>query len=321
MKRLFALLILVILAACTPRVSPLPASESQLNLPIVQMGVNVSYGAEIDVTAGVMADEIRSLDEIGTEIIRSWILYERIPSDLPSNVFALDNVGGYTILMEVKGNTCWIAEQDFDAFFTWLAETVESLPEVDIWEAWNEEDIGGCIPPYFGGWSRPEAGAELYTKFLNRFYATVKQADPDALVMVGSFCLCYSDSDINWNFVEYTLKHGNYDVVGLHHYARYPADLDGELVILGKQVERVREYARPGTPIHLTETSTITLEGCTLPVEKYQADWLAKVTGYARESGLASLIWYGLTIDWECSAMIGNDGTRQVYSEAGRLWR
>jgi hypothetical protein len=313
----FLLAIILLLTACTPRALPLPVGEERLSLPIVRMSSEVLYGAEIDSSYGVMADEVRSLAEIRAEIVRTWILYDRVPKETTSNLYYLGD-SGLTIITEVKASDkCWIDEKDFEAFYAWLDGIVRENPAVEIWEIWNEPEIGGCIPPYFGGWA--PVGAESFTRFVNGAYDTVKAANPDALVMIGSFCLCYGDDDPNWRFVEYVLTHGRYDAVGFHHYSRYPADLAGAIDQLDKNVMRLRSWT--DAPMYLTETSTITLEGCTLEVERYQAEWLTRVTGFARESELAAIVWYGLVIDWECSAMIGADGPRQVYYDAKRIWR
>lgn len=58
-----------------------------------------------------------------------------------------------------------------------------SLPEVDLYSAWNEPNISSYLTPQFEN-GRNES-AETYVKLLNAFHDEVKEVNPDATIATG----------------------------------------------------------------------------------------------------------------------------------------
>lgn len=64
------------------------------------------------------------------------------------------------------------------------SDPAKALPPASDFEAWNEPNLDTYLSPQWEGtkW----VGATLYRRLLNRFYAGVKAAQPDATVIAGS---------------------------------------------------------------------------------------------------------------------------------------
>ena len=59
-----------------------------------------------------------------------------------------------------------------------------ALPRVRFFEAWNEPNLNEDLSPQWGA-NEQWVGPEIYRELLNSFYAGVKQAQPQAIVMGG----------------------------------------------------------------------------------------------------------------------------------------
>lgn len=256
------------------------------------------------------------LEYVHSRIVRTWLYYDREPDNFSDGLQYLSDLG-QVILVTVKSDKCNVPADEQGAFFEWLSQTVKAHPDVDIWEAWNEPDVpfSLCAPPYFGGWN-VEPGAAAYAEFVNQFYDTVKSANPSALVMVGSFMLDNLDDPTITGFIVDVLKQSRYDVIGFHKYTWYGVSHADSIANLSAKVDWLRSLT--DAPIYVTETSML-YDGNCLDVEfqAAQADWLEEINRYADESGIAAVIWYGLYIDWRCSAM----DHRQVYYRAHEVNR
>ena len=316
------MILAIILVSCLPRRLPRVDEQTVFLSPVYNGYWSPKFGVELDLLGGQLSPaQMQNIRDVDTRIVRTWILYERVSSaQLGENLEMLQDAG-ITIIAAVKGNSCWIDASGYADFMIWLEQTVRDFPQVDIWEIWNEPEIAGCIPPYFGGWAGQ--GVDAYIDFLNQAYETIKAVNPEAKVMPGSFCLCFPDDDPNWQFVEQVIKEGKFDVIGIHHYAVYPSNLTNEIGKLDSNVKRIRGYMGDEIrPIYLDETRAIIPvamlpEGCTDGFQSYQAEWLEKLTDYTRLANVSSLIWYGLYIDWQCSGMSG----KQVEQAAMEAWR
>lgn len=68
-----------------------------------------------------------------------------------------------------------IAEDKYDEFATFVKEVVKRYPQVKYWEIWNEPDLQGFL-----------AGTTSdYAHILSVGYSSVKEANPNALVLLG----------------------------------------------------------------------------------------------------------------------------------------
>lgn len=310
-----AMLGLLLLAGCGVIRRPVKTTGQAVYFPLVTKGEGKTlHGVELAFwTEAMNAD----LEFVHSQIVRTWILYSRAPERFSDGLSGLDQAG-QLLLVTVKGSsTCFLAEAEWDPFFDWLSELAAMYPQVDIWEAWNEPDVPSdlCAIPFFGGWN-VAPGAETYARFVSRFYEVIHQANPEAKVMVGSFMIDNLEDPTITGFIETVLRTASYDAVGFHKYQWYGVAQEASIANLARKYEWLRSIARPGSPIYLTETSDLNDGDCEdEDFQEHQADWLEEVNRYADQAGIAGVIWYGLYIDWRCSAMV-DGGPREVFFRA-----
>jgi hypothetical protein len=72
----------------------------------------------------------------------------------------------------------------YDGFYADPLQPSVALPRVSDFEAWNEPNLSNYLNPQYEG--RTPVAPTLYRELLNRFYAGVKGAQPQATVVAGS---------------------------------------------------------------------------------------------------------------------------------------
>ena len=140
---------------------------------------------------------------------------------------------------KVEGFICGpIKEEALDDFADFMREAVKrySVPPYNVkyWELWNEPDVepGLGLDSLFGCWGDPDDayyGGEYYAEMLKEVYPAIKEADPEAQVIVGGLLLNCDpthpppDRDCKpGKFLQGILENdgGDYfDMVGYHAYA------------------------------------------------------------------------------------------------------
>jgi len=142
---------------------------------------------------------------------------------------------------KVAGKVCGpIKEEFFDNFATFMSELVKRYStapyNVRYWELWNEPDASSEIASDspFGCWGEPAEdyyGGGFYAKMLKKVYPKVKEANPDAQIVLGGLLLDCDPSKPptgkdckSTKFFEGILNEdgGNYfDLAAFHGYAYY----------------------------------------------------------------------------------------------------
>lgn len=159
---------------------------------------------------------------------------------------------GLTPMVIVRGTPSWaqkvpgvycgpIKEDRLDDFASFVGELVtrySSAPyNVKYWELWNEPDVAPeWVKPTsaYGCWgdeNDADYGGQYYAKMLKRVYPAIKQADPEAQVVLGGLLLWCDPDDPNpepgtngclpARFLEGILTNGGghfLDVVAYHAY-------------------------------------------------------------------------------------------------------
>lgn len=313
MSHIVAVLLMLALVGCNVRRN-LPAVTYSFYIPNVTITRHETlHGVEI---GGYTPNLPIDLEYIHSRIVRTWLYYGREPDSFTDSMDYLSSLG-QVILVTVKGDKCYLTPDEQPAFFEWLSLTVADHPEVDIWEAWNEPDtpFNLCAAPFYGGWN-VTPGAAAYAEFVSRFYDTVKSVNPSARVMVGSFMLDNLTDPVITGFIADTLKQARYDIIGMHKYSWYGVSHPESIANLSAKVDWLRTLTP--APIYITETSMLYDGNCLdKEFQASQADWLTEINRYADDSGIAAVVWYGLYIDWRCSAM----DHREVYHRAHEVNR
>lgn len=137
--------------------------------------------------------------------IRDWSALHEVETELVQI-----NAMGATPLVIVRGTPVWaqqrpntqcgpIQHEALDAFASFLYDLVArySAPpyNVSYWEIWNEPDVDPTLVPEilpFGCWGDeddPYYGGGYYAEMLQRVYPAIKQANPNAQVIMGGLML------------------------------------------------------------------------------------------------------------------------------------
>jgi len=176
-------------------------------------------------------------------------------------------------------------EAGIDDFCRWAAETVTRYKDrIKHWEVYNEPNI------FF--WQGPK---ELYPVLLERCYAAIKAADPEAEV------LGISTAGIDNKFIQLCLDAGaSFDILTIHPYRA--------VMVEPGFIEQLRDTAGQvnGRPVWITEMGWSTqINGG--KDERTQAQLLARSYLAAVASGVCQNIsWYDFR----------NDGTDPFYNES-----
>jgi hypothetical protein len=242
----------------------------------------------------------------------------------------------------IRGHTCGaIKPEALDAFADFMRELVArySGPPYNIryWEIWNEPDVDpSLVGPTsgFGCWgdaSDPYYGGGRYAEMLKRVYPAIKQANPNAQVLLGGLLLdCDADhpvagKDCNVSrFLEGVLRNGGaaaFDIVSYHGYAFWtgknedwdntnPAWKPRGGAVLGK-LQLIRETLaryQVEKPIFLTEAGLLCYRSNPFCKENFfnaQAGYLVRVYTRAWANGLPVALWYTLEgPGWEQSGLL-----------------
>jgi hypothetical protein len=218
---------------------------------------------------------------------------------------------------------------------------------VRYWEIWNEPDVDpslvGPIEGYgcMGDAHDPYYGGGVYAELLKRVYPAIKQANPDAQVLIGGLLLdCDAANPIagkdctGSRFLEGILRNGGgaaFDIVSYHGYAFWtgknedwdntnPAWKPRGGVVLGK-LKLIRETLaqyQVDKPIFLTETGLLCYRSNPYCKENFfnaQASYLIRVYSRAWANGIPTAIWYTLEgPGWEQSGLLdANQMPRPAY--------
>jgi hypothetical protein len=256
---------------------------------------------------------------------------------------------GLTPMVIVRGTPSWaqkvpdyacgpIKEDALDDFADFVGEAVArySVPPYNVkyWEIWNEPDVIRNVNPKspYGCWGDDQDeyyGGRYYAQMLKRVYPAIKQADPEAQVILGGLLmLCDSDDPTlqpsvgdcpSAKFLDGILVEGGasaFDIMAFHSYPYWEPGFgsrDWDLtqlhwdhrggVLLGKLDfirQRFQEYG-VRKPILMNEGGLM----CVSSDDNYppcfsqefrqaQADHVVKLYSRTWANGLLGVSWYTL---------------------------
>ncbi len=146
--------------------------------------------------------------------MRNWAALSAVEAD-----FARLQAQGAAVVVVVRGTPTWaqqlpgthcgpIRVEALNAFATFLHDLAlrYSQPPYNIhyWEIWNEPDVDPALIPGFypfGCWGNaadPSYGGRYYAEMLKRAYPAIKQANPQAQVIMGGLMLdCDSTRELS----------------------------------------------------------------------------------------------------------------------------
>ncbi len=287
---------------------------------------------------------------------RNWNTLARVENEL---ITAAQN--GLTALVIVSDTPAWARQFQgiacgpihvdhlaaFGSFFQEVVARYSQPPyEVKYWEIWNEPDIGlDSVPPRskFGCWgdkNDPYYGGGQYGEMLKAVYPQVKNADPEAQVLVGGLLLdcnpanppetapgVYKDCS-SGNFLRGILENGAgdfFDGVSFHAYDYYYAalgdyrnpnwhsswDKTGPVLIAKTRFLKnlLAEYGVQDKILLNTELALLCgrdgKEGIcqTLAFNTTKANYLAQAYTAAQAEGLEANLWYSL-LGWRGSGLV-----------------
>jgi hypothetical protein len=262
---------------------------------------------------------------------------------------------------KVPGSTCGpIREDSLDAFAAFVQQIVArySVPPYSVryWELGNEPDVDPRLLPAelpFGCWGDEDDafyGGGYYAEMLKRAYPAVKQANPDAQVLLGGLLLDCDPTNppegktcLPARFLEGVLRAGGgryFDIVSYHGYPAYVGGLSGDLhdpawgaaggVSAGRAafIRSVLAAFGEEKPLFHTETSLLCPEwnsqDCLPPGEAfYAAQAEYAVRAYIRNwaNAVGATIWYTFEGEgWRHGGMLGTgDPPRPAYQAFSTL--
>ena len=180
---------------------------------------------------------------------------------------------------------------DIEQFATFAGTVAARYPQVRYWEIWNEPNTD-----YF--W-RPSPDPARYVELLGRSYATIKAANPQAVVLVGGLATGSGGGQVSpASFLESIYLDGGknyFDAVGFHPY-NLDASPDSFLADYANSVHSVMTRFEDGNkPIWVTEIGWIAGTGANGLSETAQADYLSRAFDILHNLDYVERVyWYNL---------------------------
>jgi polysaccharide biosynthesis protein PslG len=210
------------------------------------------------------------------------------------------------------------AVERYGAGGTFWAEhpEVQELPITD-WQAWNE--------PNFAHFWKPDPDAAQYLELLREFSSVIRDADPEARIMLGGLFPTPADGIALERFLTALYEDGArplFDAVALHPYARTPADA---LARVQQAREIMRRFGDTDKPIWITEVGWASrgTPPALVVGPAGQADYVKKTFDLAAAErdrlGIAAVVWYSLN-DTPGPLWVGHCGLFTVDGTAKPAW-
>ena len=230
--------------------------------------------------------------------------------------------------------------QAFADFMKWAVERYSSPPyNVKYWQIWNEPDVppSVAVPGGINGcWGDPNDdyyGGGYYAEVLKAVYPKVKEANPEAQVLLGGLLLDCNPSNPNCvdprqsRYLEGILANGGgdyFDAVAFNAYDYYDQSRNGYIntnwssswdttgpVVIAK-AEYIRnllgEYNVQGKTLINTEGAILCGQSgqephcLTSTFEEIKANYVAQLFAAALAEGFESSIWYN-ALGWRGSGL------------------
>jgi hypothetical protein len=289
------------------------APSSATSTPVVGSDrLGVTYGAtELDPRAGPALDSASQAGVGWVRIIFYWGRLEPSPGTWDFSQFdalvqraSADNV---KVLGTLAFATTWnttaplyelrpanrehYPPSDYGAWENYVQTVVARYHDsVPAWEVWNEEDLH----TFWGG--TPAQFAHLQASA----YGAAKQADPNALVLLGGLSLGGSPGNLDPNFLDEVLSDPTYateqylDGIAFHHYGA-----QDEARKRFNYVQGALDKANGnGKPIWVTEvgygSDPALQRDPAYQGQEGQAAWLKMMLPYLLDLGVERVFWYTL---------------------------
>jgi endonuclease/exonuclease/phosphatase family metal-dependent hydrolase len=240
----------------------------------------------------VAQEELKLMHQAGIGWVRAdfdWSGVERRPGawqfDHLDQTVAWAEAAGVRILPILDYDVPWArpAYKNLDKWLEYVRRVVTRYKDrIRYWEVWNE--------PNLEGFWHDKPNAADYTKLLKATYATIKQIDPELVVLLGGV------SGIPWPYLEGIYEAGGkdaFDVMNVHPY-RYPSSpeerpLYDDLVRLRQLMEK---HGDKGKSIWITEVGWPTHQGRRGVSPERQAQMLARTYLLSLQAGVDLIFWY-----------------------------
>lgn len=252
-----------------------------------------------------------------------------------------------TWAQRIPGVMCGpIAPQALDDFASFMHDLVARYSvapyHVRYWELWNEPDVAPPLVaetmPYgcWGNTSDPYYGGGDFAAMLKRVYPAIKQADPQAQVVLGGLSLDCDPTNppagkdcTPGNFFEGVLQHGGgqaFDILAYHSYVYWgTSNQDPERTeanwqhrggaLLGRLdfLRTMMQKYAINKPIVLNEGGLLCWQSDPACFDggflESQAIYLVRYYARARANGLLGAAWYTLNDSgWNESGLMGRGG-------------
>jgi len=334
---------------------PIPVFLPQVNkvFPVktifgIEMN-NISKEQGLDLMAEAGADWIRHNALVWSEVETTEGSYNwSVLADLERQLINAQQ-NDIEVILVVRGTPSWaqkypgvscgpIRREKFIAFGKFLSEAVKrfSVPPYNVtyWQIWNEPDVDrNYVDPDnpFGCWAEYEDayyGGGYYGDMLAEVYPWIKQANPQAQVLVGGLLLACNMAFPDacrfhgMNFLEGILRRGGandgryyFDGVAFHTYDDYFGALGhygnwawhstyyspGPVVISKARFIRdvLARYNAADKYLMNTETA---LRSCITPpdatFEETKAYYVAELFASSIAVEMRSTVWYAVKVGW-----------------------
>ncbi len=184
-----------------------------------------------------------------------------------------------------------VTEADQAAFVRYAEFSVRALPQVPIWEVWNEWNLGIGVPSEFG-----KGQPDDYVRLLAKTYPAIKAIHPDAIVLGGSMAgIGRTDDWTKSALAAGMLDH--LDAVSYHPYC-YWMDYEGPLPEIGvmgltRELEDLLAAVPGGNevPLYVSEIGWPTHDGGDGVTLEEQAKYLARAILLLRANPRVRGVW------------------------------
>lgn len=273
---------------------------------VVNSPTNFTFELGGQVPGGIARPEL--MQSSGMTWVKFQVIYEVTPPDAVRELVEQGRQFGFKVLLSITGET-FPDEIDFAGYNAYLAQVAAYQP--DAIEVWNEMNLET-------EWPVGEISPEQYvTEMLAPAYATIKQASPDTLVIIGALASTGVDNKVTvWSDDSYIdglndAGAANFaDCMGTHHnggatsprvQTGHPADRTGHhswyyLPTLEVAYEGMDEQL----PLCITELGYLTPDGYPPLTQDWlwaqdtsvaeQSEWLAEGVRMARELGYVRFV-------------------------------
>ncbi len=236
----------------------------------------------------------------------------------------------------ITGYSCGpIQAAKLTAFGNFMFDLVDRYKDrVKYWEIYNEPDIDHTLvspDSGFGCWGDSADtyyGGGEYGAMLQAIYPRIKQADPQAQVLVGGLLLDCDPGRVcpvspAPRFLEGILVSGagsSFDGVAFHAYDYYTGVLGGYEnanwassstttgPVLAAKADFIKNvlgaYGAGNKYLLATEVALVCSSDCTTDFENTKAYYIAQVYGSAYSRGVRAAMWYATLASWKSSDIL-----------------